>query len=199
MKLHKAAAVSVLAIAALGVASGTAYAEPGAPPTPGPINYRTQIGANGTALETVLDAGTFRVAGAAVDVVGPTGATVGTIPLTYPVAGTTIALRPSIDGNMLTLTPAIPAQAVSALHDVDARQDAYANMISEIEKGWINGGQMNAQIGAGVGAVVGCVLFLFVGCIPGAAIGGAIGAATGISNNNPAVQPAIFDFIATLN
>ncbi|WP_433606229.1 hypothetical protein [Prescottella agglutinans] len=199
MKLHKTAVVSVLAIAALGVASGTAYAEPGAPPTPGPIHYRTQIGANGTSLETVLDAGTFRVAGNTVDVVDPTGATVGTIPLTYPVAGTTVPLVPSIDRGRLTLTPEIPAQGVGALHDVDARQDAYDNMVRQIEQGWFNGGAMNAQIGAGVGAVVGCVLFLFVGCIPGAAIGGAIGAATGITNANPAVQPAIFDFIATLN
>ncbi|MDH6677773.1 hypothetical protein M2284_001972 [Rhodococcus sp. LBL1] len=199
VKLHKTAAVSVLAIAALGVASGTAYAEPGAPPAPAPIHYQTQIGANGTSLETVLDSGTFRVAGNVVDVVDPTGATVGSIPLTYQVAGTTVPLAPSIDGGRLTLTPEIPAQGVGALQNVDARQDAYDNMVRQIEQGWFNGGAMNAQIGAGVGAVVGCVLFLFVGCIPGAAIGGAIGAATGITNNNPAVQPAIFDFIATLN
>ncbi|MGF7124592.1 hypothetical protein AB4Z09_06635 [Rhodococcus sp. TAF43] len=198
MKLHRTAAVSVLAIAALGVATGTAYAEPGPPPSPGVIHYQTQIGSNGTSLDTVLDAGTFRVAGNVVDVVDPAGATVGTIPLTYPVAGTDISLVPSVDGSRLTLTPAVPAQGVAALHNVDARQDAYDNMVRQIEQGWFNGGQMSAQIGAGVGAVVGCVLFLFVGCIPGAAIGGAIGAATGITNNNPAVQPAVFDFIATL-
>jgi len=198
VKLHKTAAVSVLAIAALGVATGTAYAEPGPPPAPGAIHYQTQIGANGTSVDTVLDAGTFRVAGNVVDVVDPAGTTVGTVPLTYRVAGVDVPLVPSVDGGTLTLTPAIPAQGVGALNNVDARQDAYSNMISEIEKGWLGGGQMNAQIGAGVGAVVGCVLFLFVGCIPGAAIGGAIGAATGISNANPAVQPAIFDFIGTL-
>ncbi|WP_241665821.1 hypothetical protein [Prescottella subtropica] len=196
MKLHRTAAVSVLAIAALGVATGTASADPVAPPAT--IHYQTQIGANGTSLDTVFDAGTFRVAGDVVDVVDPSGATVGTIPLTYPVAGTTVPLSAAVDGNRLTLTPEIPAQSVSALHNVDARQDAYTNMVREIEKGWNNGGQMNAQIGAGVGAVVGCVLFLFVGCIPGAMIGGAIGASNGINAANPAVQPAIFDFIATL-
>ncbi|MBM4640023.1 ammonium transporter, partial [Rhodococcus hoagii] len=42
MKLHRTAAVSVLAIAALGVATGTAYAEPGPPPAPGAIHYQTQ-------------------------------------------------------------------------------------------------------------------------------------------------------------
>lgn len=198
MKLHKTAAVSVLAIAALGVATGTAYAEPGSPPVGGAVNYQTRIGPGGTALETVLDAGTFRVAGNAVNVVDPGGTTVGTVPLTYAVAGTAIPLNPSVDGNRLTLTPEIPAQGVSALHNVDARQDAYDNMVRQIEQGWYNGGAMNAQIGAGVGAVVGCVLFLFVGCIPGAMIGGAIGAVTGITNNNPAVQPAIFDFVETL-
>ncbi|RVW05208.1 hypothetical protein [Rhodococcus xishaensis] len=199
MKLHKTAAVSVLAIAALGVASGTAYAEPGAPPAPGPIGYQTQIGPNGASLETVLDAGTFRVAGNVVDVVDPAGSTAEVIPLSYQVAGTTVPLVPSIDGNKLTLTPEIPVQAVAALQNVDAQQDAYNNMIREIEQGWFNGGAMGAQIGAGVGAVVGCVLFLFVGCIPGAMIGGAIGAFNGISTANPAVQPAIFDYIATLN
>ncbi|RVW04537.1 DUF456 domain-containing protein [Rhodococcus spongiicola] len=199
MKLHKTAAVSVLAIAALGVASGTAYAEPGAPPTPVPIGYQSQIGPNGTSLETVLDAGTFRVAGNVVDVVDPAGSTAGVIPLTYQVAGTTVPLVPSIDGNRLTLTPAIPAQTVAALQNVDAQQDAYSNVIEQMEQGWFNGGSMGAQIGAGVGAVVGCVLFLFVGCIPGALIGGAIGAFNGISTANPAFQPALFDYIATLN
>ncbi|WP_242676748.1 hypothetical protein [Rhodococcus sp. ABRD24] len=198
MKLHRTTAVSVLAIAALGVATGTAYAEPGPPAGPGAIHYQTQIGANGTSLDTVLDSGTFRVAGNGVEVVDPEGATVGAIPLTYQVAGVDVPLIPSVDGSRLTLTPAIPAQGVAALHNVDARQDAYDNMVRQIEQGWFNGGAMNAQIGAGVGAVVGCVLFLFVGCIPGAAIGGAIGAVTGITNNNPAVQPAVFDFIATL-
>ncbi|QCQ93938.1 hypothetical protein E7742_13065 [Rhodococcus sp. SGAir0479] len=93
--------------------------------------------------------------------------------------------------------PAPPDQP-PAVQYVDARQDAYDNMVRQIEQGWFNGGAMNAQIGAGVGAAVGCVLFLFVGCLPGAAIGGAIGAATGIGNANPAVQPAIFDFVETL-
>ncbi|WP_305092249.1 hypothetical protein [Prescottella sp. R16] len=196
MKLHRTAAVSVLAIAALGVATGTAYAEPGAPPDA--IHYRTQIGADGASLDTVLDAGTFRVAGDVVDVVAPSGATVGTVPLSYPVAGTAVPLSATVDGNRLTLTPEVPVQGVAELEDADARQDAYSNMVREIEKGWNSGGQMNAQIGAGVGAVVGCVLFLFVGCIPGAAIGGVIGAANGINAANPAVQPAVFDFIATL-
>ncbi|MFC4604368.1 hypothetical protein [Rhodococcus kronopolitis] len=77
-------------------------------------------------------------------------------------------------------------------------QPAYQNMITQIEKGWFNGGAQVAGIGAGVGAVVGCVLFLFVGCIPGAAIGAAIGAANGVTNANPDAAPAVFDFVKTL-
>lgn len=198
MKLHKTAAVSVMVAAALGVASGTAYAGPAGSPPSGPLGYRIQMGADGASLDTVLDAGTFHVAGNVVDVVDPSGSTVAAIPLSYPVAGTVVPLAASIDGNRLTLTPQVPARTVSALHDVDARQDAYGNMVQQIEQGWTNGGQMSAQVGAGIGAAVGCVLFLFVGCIPGAMIGGAIGAANGITAANPAVQPAVFDFIQTL-
>ncbi|MFD4181320.1 hypothetical protein [Rhodococcus sp. NPDC058514] len=82
-----------------------------------------------------------------------------------------------------------PLSGVLAPHEVYS-QSAYDNMITQLEIGWMSGG----NVGAGVGAVVGCVLFIFVGCIPGAAIGATIGA----SNANPALAPAFWDFVRTL-
>lgn len=196
MKLNRVPVLAVMLIAALGVGTGTSYADP-PPVSDQSINYRTTLAPDGRSVETAIDAGMFRLAGATVDVVDDSGTTLTTIPLRYSVAGAEAAIAPLItdDGSRLVLTP--DTSVFPGLrHDVD-KATAYTNMIKQIEIGWQNGGSMSASIGAGIGAVVGCILFLFVGCIPGAAIGGAIGAYNGINNANPAVTPAIFEFIGT--
>ncbi len=198
MKFHKAAVASAALVAALGAGTGTAYA--GSVPAQGDseVGYTTSILPGSRSVATVLDSGVFRpVAGqAAVEVVDDGGAVLTRIPLLYQVDGAAVPIDATIGGGgrELTLVPQGPPIAVRPAYS----QAAYQNMVTEFEKGWLGGGQMTANTGAAVGAAIGCVLFIFVGCIPGAAIGGTIGAANGVTQANPAFQPALFAFLATL-
>ncbi|MFD4366839.1 hypothetical protein [Rhodococcus sp. NPDC058521] len=198
MKFNRVTALAALLIATLCVGFGTAYAAPTQTASQAVVST-TSVGADGRSVNTVLDSGTFAVNGAAVDILDDAGAWVGSVPLRYSLAGAEFAIDPMItdNGRYLTLTPTTtPVAGALNLQNVD-RNSAYTNMINQIEIGWVNGGATSAGVGAGIGAVVGCIFFLFVGCIPGAGIGGAIGAVTGINNANPAVTPAIFEFIGT--
>lgn len=191
MRIGKASAVSVLMIAAMGIGTGIAHANP-APPN---VNYQTTVGPDGRSVHTTLDNGTFRIASAgnAVDIVDASGTTLVTLPMAYSAGGTAFPLAAAIDdaGRALTLTPEV------GLQNIDARGDAYQNMIVQWQRGWSNDGGVQAGIGTAIGAVVGCLLAVIAACIPGAVLGGAIGAAIGAAGANPALGPAAFAFIAT--
>lgn len=197
MKLHKAAAVSVAVVAALGVGTSTSYA---ATPAQGPpeVGYTTSVLPDGHSVATVLDSGAFRPVadGTAVDVVDDAGTALTRVPLAYAVGDALVPISATVgqEGRELVLTPQAPPAGVRPAYS----QAAYEKMIAEVEKGWLNGGQLQANTGAAIGLVVGCVLFLFVGCPLGAAIGGTIGAVTGVVDANPAAQPAVFEFLGTL-
>lgn len=200
MKLQRATALAALLTATLCVGTGTAYAVPArsADPT---VHSRTSLSSDGRSVDTAIDSGTFSLShtAAAVEVSNDAGTTVASIPLRYSVAGTAFTIDPNIteDGRFLRLTPSTtPISGTLDVTKVD-RDSAYTNLINQIEIGWVNGGAVSTAVGAGIGAVAGCILFLFVGCIPGAGIGAAIGAVTGINNANPAVTPAIFEFLKT--
>lgn len=196
MRIGKASAVSVLMIAAMGVGTGIAQANP-APPS---VNYQTTVGPDGRSVHTTLDNGTFRIAstGNAIDVVDASGTTLVSLPMAYSTHGTAFPIAAAIDdgGRALTLTPDV-ADVAGTLQNVDARGDAYQNMIVQWQRGWSNDGGVQAGIGTALGAVVGCLLAVVAACIPGAVIGGAIGAAIGAAGANPALGPAAFAFIAT--
>lgn len=190
MRIGKASVVSVLVIAAMGIGTGIVHANP-APPS---VNYQTTVGTNGRSVHTTLDNGTFRIASAgnAVDVVDASGTTLVSLPMAYSARGAfPLSAAIADGGRALTLTPEF------ALQNIDARGDAYQNMIVQWQRGWSNDGGVSAGIGTAIGAVVGCLLALIAACIPGAVLGGAIGAAIGASGANPALAPAAFAFIAT--
>lgn len=197
MKLQKATVLSVAVVATLCVGTGTSYASTPAPSDAG-VGYTTSILPDGRSVATVLDSGMFRptAGGTAVDVLDDAGTPLTTVPLAYALGDALVPISATVEegGRELILTPQAPPVGVQPAYS----QAAYETMIAEIEKGWLNGGQLQANTGAAIGLVVGCVLFLFVGCPLGAAIGGTIGAVTGVVNANPAVQPAVFAFLATL-
>lgn len=203
MKLQQVTAVSALVIAAMGVGAGTAYADPVPPPE---VRYQTAIGTGGRSVETVLDSGIFRrsTSGKSVDVVDNAGITVERIPLVYAVDGAEYTISPSIDrdNRRLTLTPSAPtagalAPRTAIEQEVDDNGTAYGNMIRQLEVGWSDGAP-SASIGAGIGAVVGCLLFLISACIPGAVLGGALGGYSGLVGANPALEPAVFEYVRTI-
>lgn len=198
MKLHKAAALSVAVVAAMGVGAGTSYASSVPAQGDSGVGYTTSILPDGRSVATVLDSGAFRMVsgGTAVDVVDGAGTALTRIPLAYSVGGVAVPVSATIGGSgrELMLTPQAPPVGVHPAYS----EAAYQNMVAQIEKGWLNGGQLEANTGAAIGLVAGCVLFLFVGCPLGAAIGGVIGAVNGVVRANPDAQPAVFAFIATL-
>lgn len=202
MRFGRASVVSALVIAALGIGSGVTYANPLPSDSDAVTTYQTTVGPEGRTVSTTLQNGTFRIdpSASAVDVLDPAGQTILTLPLAYSVRGMVFPIAAALDSaaTTLTLTPdTTNVAAALPLHDVATTNEAYQNLVRQLEIGWLNGGGMSTGIGAGIGAVVGCIFFFFVGCIPGALIGGAIGAVTGISNANPNFQPAIFDLLAS--
>ncbi|MFD4293301.1 hypothetical protein ACFWPA_00355 [Rhodococcus sp. NPDC058505] len=198
MKLTKATVLSVALVAAMGVGAGNSYASE--VPTQGAadVGYETSVLPDGRSIATVLDSGAFRLAagGTAVDVVNDAGTPLTSVPLAYGMGDARVPIAASIGqgGRELTLTPQLPPVSVQPAYS----QTAYQNMVTEWEKGWLNGGQLQANTGLAIGLVVGCVLFLFVGCPLGAAIGGTVGAVTGVINANPDFQPAMFEFLNSL-
>ncbi|AOW94204.1 hypothetical protein BFN03_00405 [Rhodococcus sp. WMMA185] len=200
MKLHRVSALAALLIATLCVGVGTAYADPAR--VDQTVTSLTSLSPDGRSVDTALDSGAFSLSktAAAVDITNDSGATLATIPLRYSIAGVQFEIDPVVsdDGRFLSLTPTTtPIAGTLAVTPVD-QDTAYANMLNEIEIGWQNGGATATAVGAGIGFVVGCIFFILGGCIPGAAIGAGIGAVTGISNANPAVTPAVFDYLETL-
>lgn len=180
MKYKQFAATALLAVAAMGVATGTSYADPATPPAATEeaplaaegaekgVDYSAVIADAGRSIVTTVTGGAFTLDadGSAVTLKNDAGEEVTRIPLTARQAtdGTEVQLVAAVDesGSKLTLTPQGEAIAVQ---DVSAQQWFFAEL-------------QRASLGAAVGAVIGGLIGLFgfvVGVIPGAAIGAVIG------------------------
>ncbi|MBJ8348154.1 hypothetical protein [Antrihabitans sp. YC2-6] len=199
MRIGRIPALSALVIATMGITASVAHANPA--PDLG-VQYSTVVGADGRSVQTTLSNGTFRLtdSGRTVDVVDSAGTVVVHLPLAYSVRGSAfpIAADLTADGTSLKLTPETADVAGALpLHDVDARSDAYNNMIRQWQLGWSRDGGLSAGIGTAIGIVVGCVLVFFAACIPGAVVGGILGAAAGVAIANPDFPPAVSDFLTT--
>ena len=196
MRLNRAPLVSAFAIAAMSICAGVVHADPG--PADPSVSYQVVQSADGRSVETTLGNGTFRLSptGGAVEIVDAAGTTVDSLPLAYSVRGNAFPISAAIDpaGSTLTLTP---ETTPVALQNIDARGDAYDNMVRQWGLGWSNDGGVRAGIGTAIGVVVGCILVLIAACIPGAVLGGFIGAAIGVGAANPDFLPSINGFIAT--
>jgi hypothetical protein len=196
MRIHRAPLISAFAIAAMSIGAGVVHAEP-APANAG-VSYEVVQSADGRSIETTLGNGIFRLspAGNAVDIVNAAGTTVDSLPLAYSLRGNAFPIAAAIDpaGSTLTLTP---ETTPVALQNIDARGDAYDNMVRQWGLGWSNDGGVRAGIGTAIGVVVGCILVLIAACIPGAVLGGFIGAAIGVGAANPDFLPSVNGFLAT--
>lgn len=202
MQIRKLAAVSMLTAAAIGLTSGTAYADP--VPTPHSpdtlnvelaprINYRAFD--NGGAAVITTDAGTLAIANGQFQIRAADGTIVGGVPLELRVDDISMPIDARIDGNTATLTPdpthavykpvALPFQESAPWKTpYEREQAAWSRMMSTISLGAAVGSIVGA-VGAGaLGCVAGGVLgatggfaFLAAGAVPGALIGCLAGAA----------------------
>jgi hypothetical protein len=195
--------IAVISIAALGIAAGTAQADP-TPLVSGEdqgIGYSTTTTEDGQGVVTILDTGQFRLDADSntVEVIDAAGASIATVPLAYRIGEQEFSIAPLIgtDDRTLTLTPetdptlATPvARSVLPVTDVNSQ----ARFIDELNKASFGAG-MSAAIGAGIGLVIGCVVGVFVGCIPGVLIGAAAGGVIGLVNTGGyPLQSAAFDY-----
>lgn len=197
MRITKLFVMSLLAIAATGVAAATAHGEAGVASnataftgTDHGVEYRTSLADDQRGIVTQLHGGTFGVTPdhTAVTVAASDGTTVASVPLAYQVADRQLRLDPQLssDGTALTLRPADSHAAIdttafnTAVRDVAAPQLVAAQpQAKEIGLLGAGGGVVvGAIIGAAIGTGIGALLLL-VGAIPGFLIGALVGAVIG--------------------
>ncbi|MFF2550046.1 hypothetical protein ACFVUS_03555 [Nocardia sp. NPDC058058] len=172
MRIAKFAATTLFSIAAVCIATVTAHgepvlAQPGISGVDRGVEYTTSLAPDHSAVTTTLTGGRFELAGGTVNVLGPSGETIASLPLTYQAADRALNVIPEIDaaGTTLTMRPENAADIATPAADPVALQN-----ISNV--GSIVAG---ALIGCVVGAVIG-VWFFFVGAIVGCGVGGLLGA-----------------------
>ncbi|MGW2663315.1 ammonium transporter [Nocardia tengchongensis] len=199
MRFKKFAATSALAIAAVGVSAGTAYAAPAAAPEG--IHWDTKIDGASVVLKT--DAGSLTTDNGQFQVRAADGAVVTSFPLNFVTGDVAHPVAAQIDGNTATFTPnldpaaAFPAPALPApaLHDVASQADQDSAMSAAVNQfglstsmgtllGTLIGGVAGCALGAAGGALAGVVIMSvptgIAGCVAGAAIGIPLGAASGL-------------------
>ncbi|WP_137723949.1 hypothetical protein [Prescottella subtropica] len=188
MKLKKFAVSSALAIAALSVTAGTAYATPAQNPAPvqNTIGHHTAV--EGRSVVTVLEFGGFHLTsdGKFVELRNDAGAVLQTLPLTIQFGGKEYSIAPLIEnqGRTLTLTPETdPAKATAVdvaapVSDVAAPFDFSPENLEKLSAGVGNAVTIGSLIGTVVGAVVGCVAGP-AGCVAGITTGAGIGGVLG--------------------
>ncbi|WP_019925909.1 hypothetical protein [Nocardia sp. BMG111209] len=182
MRISTFTATALVAIAATGIAAGTAAADPvvTAPDqvqtqsttpavhgTDQGVGYTTTLADAGKSIVTAVTGGRF-----ALDTVGKNVTLTndaGQVVMQYPLVVVSkegkgeVAADISADGSQLTLTP--HAAHVGAVKDISAQDWFFAEL-------------QHASLGAAVGALLGALIgiwFFGVGLIPAALLGGVIG------------------------
>ena len=173
MNVNKLTAIAVMSIASIGIAAGTANAQPASLSTVNGsdhgIGYHVQLSSVANAVTTTVDAGSFALSqnASSVTLSDGRGAPVAEIPLSYRFQGAEVSLTPFLgdSGRSLTLTPASAPATVIAAQDISSQ----SRFIEQLQR---------ASTGAAVGAVIGGaigLLFFGIGIVPGVIIGAAIG------------------------
>lgn len=198
MKLKKIAATSALVIAALGIATGTSYAQPAAPaPAPGvipslidginqgvgqvlpSINWNAHLEGESIVLETT--AGSMTTDNGQFQVRDNIGNVVTAFPLSYSLNDVEFPINAAVDGLRATLTPSKnPADARPIAVKPVANQEAFDDAVSAAatQFGIITaiGTLVGTIVGGGAGCAIGGIGGLVLG-IPVLDLGGATGLA----------------------
>lgn len=201
MKFQRFTVASMLVIAAMGIASGTAYADPapapdsGAAQSPDGVDYAAHI--EDKTVVTTLDGGVFKLTsdGKAVGVHGEDGKLLVSLPLAYQLDNLRFPFEEKIseDGKTLELTPGTdPAKAtpiavkgdpgnlaLSSIASPKENLTARQNFSSQLGIATAVGGLTGMLVGATVGTIAGCIFGLGIGCLPGLATGASVGSVVG--------------------
>ena len=177
-ELTTAAAISAVALA---ITAGTAHAQPAPLPTVNGtdhgVSYQTSLSTADRSVITTVDTGLFSLSqnASTVTLSDSGGAPIAQIPLTYQVAGTDVAMAPSLGdaGRTLTLTAIQPAAAqpianTAGAQDINSQQE----FIEQMQRA-----APGALVGGVIGLMIGMIPFGTL-AVPGAVIGATIGLVT---------------------
>ncbi|OZF55161.1 hypothetical protein CH293_06510 [Rhodococcus sp. 14-2470-1b] len=214
MKLSKLVVSAAFVAAAMGLASGTAYAQP-ATDAPAPSEEGTageNIGFESNledrTIVTTIDAGVFKVAddGKTVDVLDSTDKVVVTLPLSFNLGGLNFPYEQNVDndGKTLRLVPQLDltkasanSRSIGATPVASPEENLKAQQTFSSQLGLATA--IGGFTGTAIGAVAGCILSgpaCLAGIVPGAGVGGVIGT---IVAGGPTLVVAGIDLINTLN
>ncbi|SNT31349.1 hypothetical protein [Rhodococcoides kyotonense] len=210
MKLSKLVVTAAFLAAAMGLASGTAYADPAADaPAPAEdINFESNL--EDRTIVTTIDAGVFKVAddGKTVDVLDQADNVVVTLPLSFNLGGLNFPYEQNVDndGKTLRLVPQLDLTKASAnsrsigatpVASPDENLKAQQTFASQLGLATAIGGFTGTAIGFGIGAIGFLGGPVALATIPTfAAIGGIVGT---IVAGGPTLVVAGIDLINTLN
>jgi len=210
MKLSKLVVTSALVAAAMGLASGTAYAQPDSSSTTPDTNYSVEL--EDRAIVTTIDAGVFKVAddGKTVDVLDAADKILVTLPLSFNLGGLNFPYEQNVDdnGKTLRLIPNLDFTKASAnsrsigattVASPEENLAAQQNFSSQLGIATAVGGLTGTIIGVGVGLVLGLPL-AGVGATITVPIAAALGGLFGtIAAGGPTLVVAGIDLLNTLN
>jgi hypothetical protein len=186
MKFGTIAAITLGAVAAVGITAGAANAQPVepdreittagveqgvAPPTP-PSRPPG-------AISTAVEHGTFAVVddGTKIELTSDTGAVVAEVPLTFQVSGSKLSVAHEISdgGRRLALTPKADAKEIGEMQPISSMNRLIAELnqnVVGVVGGALLGGLLGALIGLGFFSIITGPIGLVVGAIAGGAIQG---------------------------
>ncbi|OZD71043.1 hypothetical protein CH272_21100 [Rhodococcus sp. 05-340-1] len=208
MKLSKLVVTSALVAVAMGLASGTAYAQPVDETAPGDTNYTVDL--EDRTIVTTIDAGVFKVAddGKTVDVLDAADNTLVTLPLSFNLGGLNFPYEQNVDdnGKTLRLVPNLDFTKASAnsrsigattVASPEENLKAQQNFSSQLGIATAIGGLTGTIVGAGIGllGIIGGPTVI-ASVVTGAGIGGVVGT---IIAGGPTLVVAGIDLINTLN
>ncbi|NIL74706.1 ammonium transporter [Rhodococcus sp. B10] len=210
MKLSKLVVTAAFVASAMGLASGTAYADPAtdAPAQSGDVNYESHL--EDRTIVTTIDAGVFKVAddGKTVDVLDQADKVLVTLPLSFNLGGLNFPYEQNVDndGKTLRLVPQLDLTKASAnsksigatpVASPDENLKAQQTFASQLGLATAIGGFTGTAIGFGIGAIGFLGGPVALATIPTfAAIGGIVGT---IVAGGPTLIVAGIDLINTLN
>lgn len=191
MKFGKLTGIVIMAISAVGITAGTAYAAP-APAQPAAvhndatsgvdngIHYQTSVSPASRVITAKVDAGRFVAApdGSTIALKSDTGATLDQVALRGKIAGHafTAAEQISADGHTLTLTPQVAPQEIGQVKDINAMNNLWYQVqknLPGVAIGGILGGFLGSLLGFGILSIITGPVGGLVGAIAGGyAMGG---------------------------
>ncbi|PPJ18806.1 hypothetical protein [Nocardia nova] len=171
MMMRKFAATAAMLVAAVGVAAGTANAEPAAPAAPESVHYKASVVDDSKAV-IKTDSGSIVNEDGMLKIKAANGTVLAGTPLNFRVNDFEFPIAADISGNTATLTPQLDLQhAVYKPVALPFEDSAPWKTPYDRETAAFNRLKDTIGTGATIGALTGAIGGAVIGCVAGAAIG----------------------------